>query len=69
MAKATLDHVVKDENAKRAQKAKAKKFKFESSNPFLYIYPNIQFMNGVFETEDENTAAHIRLFDAAREVK
>lgn len=69
MAKATLDHVVKDENAKRAQKAKAKKFKFESSNPFLYIYPNIQFMHGVFETEDENIAAHIRLFDAAREVK
>ena len=69
MAKATLDHVVKDENAKRAQKAKAKKFKFESSNPFLYICPNIQFMNGVFETEDENIAAHIRLFDAARKVK
>lgn len=69
MSKATLDAIVKDENAKKAQKTKAKKFKFESDRPFLYIYPNIQFIDGKFETVDEKVAAHIRLFDVAREVK
>lgn len=64
MAKETLIEVVKDEAAKKRKKT----FKFESDNKSLYIYPNVHFINGKYETQDEKLAEHIRQFDLAREV-
>lgn len=54
--------------AKAKEKAvEPKLYMFTSENPYLYIYPNIQFVNGVFETTDEEVAKRVRQFDCVSE--